>query len=82
MKDDFDNGEMYYQLEGRKIVTPVEATMRPSKAALTWHAEIVFRQRAGPDSPVRSIPATHPASSHSPNSAGEIHRPSVEPLTF
>ncbi|MEX2247978.1 MAG: HNH endonuclease [Dehalococcoidia bacterium] len=44
LKDDFENGRDYYALGGRPLVVlPHQATTRPSREALEWHASNVFR---------------------------------------
>jgi len=43
LKDDFHNGEEYYQLKNRKIWLPTEPR-RPSKELLEWHSDIVFKR--------------------------------------
>jgi putative restriction endonuclease len=43
LKDDFDNGKPYYELEGARLtVVPDDPSQRPSRAALEWHAANVF----------------------------------------
>ena len=43
LRDDFENGEVYYQLAGRKLAfVPREPALRPSPKALEWHATNVF----------------------------------------
>jgi len=44
LREDFENGEPYYQLDGsRLVVLPGELSKRPSPKALEWHASNVFR---------------------------------------
>jgi putative restriction endonuclease len=44
LRHDFDNGQVYYEMEGRPLaVVPSELTKRPSRVALEWHASSVFR---------------------------------------
>ncbi len=44
LKDDFDNGEVYYRLGGANLtVLPSNPAKRPSPEALEWHAANVFR---------------------------------------
>jgi putative restriction endonuclease len=40
LKKDFDNGEHYYQYQGREIWTPTAD--RPNKLFLEWHRDAVF----------------------------------------
>ena len=42
LKDDFDNGKHYYQLEGSQIWIPPEAHDQPNHEFLEWHADSVF----------------------------------------
>lgn len=42
LRDDFDNGEAYYGLEGRELWLPQAAGDRPSKEFLEWHTDTVF----------------------------------------
>ena len=43
LKEDFENGEPYYQLGGTRLLLPRDEYMRPSQRALEWHASNVFR---------------------------------------
>ena len=42
LKDDFDNGEHYYQFQGRQIWIPPHTEDRPKREFLEWHADSVF----------------------------------------
>jgi putative restriction endonuclease len=42
LKKDFNNGEHYYQYQGREIWTPSALTQRPSKLFLEWHRDERF----------------------------------------
>ena len=42
LKDEFDNGKRYYEMQGARLVLPSAAALRPSEEALLWHAENVF----------------------------------------
>lgn len=43
LKDDFDNGEVYYRLGGANLaVLPRDPSKRPSRTALEWHASNKF----------------------------------------
>jgi putative restriction endonuclease len=45
LKDDFDNGALYYGLHGQRLVNvPTTPALRPSRDALDWHAKTIFRQ--------------------------------------
>jgi len=44
LKEDFEDGEPYYQLAGARLaVLPNDPANRPSRQALEWHASRVFR---------------------------------------
>jgi len=44
LKEDFEDGEPYYQLAGARLaVLPNDPANRPSRQALEWHATRVFR---------------------------------------
>ncbi|HWP36421.1 MAG TPA: HNH endonuclease [Gemmatimonadales bacterium] len=43
LRDDFDNGEHYYQYEQSALWVPERADDRPSREFLEWHADTVFR---------------------------------------
>lgn len=42
LRQEFNNGRHYYELEGRELVTPTSATDRPDPAALDFHRTRVF----------------------------------------
>jgi HNH endonuclease len=42
LKEDFDNGELYYPLAGEKIALPRAVHARPDRQLLEWHADIRF----------------------------------------
>ena len=42
LKDDFDNGKVYYELSGRTIVSPESATDAPDPELLEWHGDVKF----------------------------------------
>ena len=42
LKQDFDNGEHYFKLNGHQIWVPPRVVERPSREALEWHADAVF----------------------------------------
>lgn len=44
LKEDFDNGEPYYPLDGQKIWLPPRAEERPDSETLEWHADTKFRR--------------------------------------
>jgi putative restriction endonuclease len=43
LRDDFDNGEHYYQYEKAALWVPERAEDRPSREFLEWHGDTVFR---------------------------------------
>ena len=43
LKEDFQNGELYYRLAGAELTLPTDPAKRPSRQALEWHATNVFR---------------------------------------
>ena len=43
IREEFDNGRLYYDLHGRRIAAPENPLRRPDLAALAWHNETVFR---------------------------------------
>jgi putative restriction endonuclease len=42
LKDDFDNGEIYYRLNGQAIWVPRDPAKRPDRELLDWHADTIF----------------------------------------
>ncbi|MEX2457996.1 MAG: HNH endonuclease [Actinomycetota bacterium] len=42
LKDEFDNGEHYYALEGQELWLPGRPDERPSPEQLEWHADTMF----------------------------------------
>lgn len=42
LKDDFDNGEVYYRMNGGEIWVPNESSKRPDRELLEWHADTIF----------------------------------------
>ena len=45
LRDDFANGRVYYELDGRPIRVPAAAHERPSGELLAWHEAEVFQDR-------------------------------------
>jgi putative restriction endonuclease len=43
LKEEFDNGEPYYPLQGKEIWLPPTADERPRSEFLEWHSDSVFR---------------------------------------
>jgi putative restriction endonuclease len=43
LREEFDNGEEYYRMQGRSLTLPDTAALKPSRDALLWHADHVFR---------------------------------------
>ena len=42
LKDDFDNGEVYYRLNGDSIWVPRDPSKKPDRELLEWHSDTVF----------------------------------------
>lgn len=42
IREQWSNGRRFYEYEGRSIVVPKDPELRPSRAALEWHARKVF----------------------------------------
>lgn len=47
LRDDFDNGRVYYGMHGQPIALPARSSMRPSPERLAWHNENVFLASTG-----------------------------------
>jgi putative restriction endonuclease len=45
LRDDYSNGRVYYELDGRPIRIPDRAALQPDSAALAWHEAEVFLGR-------------------------------------
>ena len=43
LKDEFHNGEHYFQLQGRTIWLPEHVEDRPAREQLEWHSDTVFK---------------------------------------
>lgn len=43
IREEFENGRLYYDLDGREVQLPVRPELRPSGEYLDWHASNVFR---------------------------------------
>jgi putative restriction endonuclease len=43
IKEEFENGRDYYQLQGRQIRLPNDLAAAPSRSSLEYHAQVVFR---------------------------------------
>jgi putative restriction endonuclease len=43
LRDDFDNGEEYFRLNGNEIWLPRDQDCRPKREFLEWHSDRVFR---------------------------------------
>jgi putative restriction endonuclease len=43
LKDEFENGEPYFPLNGQEIWLPKQSDSRPRREFLEWHADVVFR---------------------------------------
>jgi putative restriction endonuclease len=42
IREEFENGRHYYELNGQSIRTPSDPRQRPDSAALRWHNEFRF----------------------------------------
>jgi putative restriction endonuclease len=42
LKDDWQNGKIYYQLDGQAIHVPKDPTCRPDPKQLEWHADTIY----------------------------------------
>jgi putative restriction endonuclease len=42
LKADFDNGEVYYRMNGGEVWVPKEASKQPDRELLDWHADTIF----------------------------------------
>lgn len=42
LKADFDNGKVYYDMQGTSLLVPGEAALQPATEALAWHREHRF----------------------------------------
>lgn len=43
LRDDYANGRVYYELQGRRISLPALNEHRPNPELLEWHGDVVFR---------------------------------------
>ena len=43
LRNEWQNGRVYYELDWREIWVPEDERYRPSRAALKWHADTVFK---------------------------------------
>ena len=43
IREEFENGRHYYELQGRRINAPADMSRRPDPASLIWHNENCFR---------------------------------------
>ncbi|HEX5385515.1 MAG TPA: HNH endonuclease [Gemmatimonadales bacterium] len=44
LKQDWQNGRVYYELDGRRIDLPQDREEWPGRTALEWHADVVYRR--------------------------------------
>jgi putative restriction endonuclease len=42
LREDFENGRVYYEMHGRAVFAPAQPELAPSPAALAWHRDEVF----------------------------------------
>ena len=43
LRETWHNGRVYYELEGKRVEVPAAAHLRPSREALEWQGDVVFR---------------------------------------
>ncbi len=43
LRDEFENGRVYYELDGRHVRDPIHRSDRPDPERLEWHYEEIFR---------------------------------------
>ncbi|HXH07183.1 MAG TPA: HNH endonuclease [Vicinamibacterales bacterium] len=43
LREDFDNGEQYYRLNGRPVYVPRESEHQPNREFLEWHTDTIFK---------------------------------------
>jgi putative restriction endonuclease len=43
LRDEFDNGEQYFAMQGAELWLPPSAENRPGREALEWHNDVPFR---------------------------------------
>jgi putative restriction endonuclease len=43
LRDEWQNGRVYYELEKRKVWVPTEGSYQPNREALKWHGDTVFK---------------------------------------
>jgi putative restriction endonuclease len=44
LKEDFDNGEEYFRLQGNTIWLPKNSDFQPKREFLEWHSDTIFKQ--------------------------------------
>jgi putative restriction endonuclease len=44
LRDEYENGRVYYELDGAELRDPARPSDRPDPALLEWHYEEVFRR--------------------------------------
>ncbi|MEO8538121.1 MAG: HNH endonuclease [bacterium] len=43
LREEFENGKAYYAMDGQRLTVPADSRAQPSRSALLWHAENVFK---------------------------------------
>jgi putative restriction endonuclease len=43
LRDDWANGRVYYELDGKRVAAPANPENRPDAELLAWHGDVVFR---------------------------------------
>jgi putative restriction endonuclease len=43
LRERWNNGKVYYDLEGRTVTVPIDPSCQPSRTELEWHSDTVFK---------------------------------------
>ena len=43
LRDEFENGRLYYGMHGQEVNVPSDEPLQPSRLALDWHRSELFR---------------------------------------
>ncbi len=47
LREEYENGRTYYDMQGKKVLAPANQAERPDRALLRWHNEKVFGRAVG-----------------------------------
>jgi hypothetical protein len=47
LREEYENGRTYYEMQDRKVLVPANQAERPDPALLRWHNEKVFARMTG-----------------------------------